>query len=35
MGNSPSGDLSWWGIVVVGNCHGGELVGSCPGGDLS
>ena len=29
MGSCPSGDLSWWGIVLVGSSLGGEL--SCWG----
>ena len=32
MGNCPSGDLSWWGVVLVGSCPG---LGSCPSGELS
>ena len=43
MSSSPSGELSWWGIVLVGNCPisgelfwcGVVLVGSRPGGELS
>ena len=46
MGNCPSGELSWWGIVlvevilvgncpIVGNCPGIVLVGNCPSGELS
>ena len=31
MGNCPSGELSVWGIVRVGNCP----VGNCPSGELS
>ena len=38
----PGGELSWWGIVLVGSCPVGEvswsgvvLVGTCPGGELS
>ena len=31
VGNCPSGELSWLGIVLVGIV----LVGSCPGGELS
>ena len=46
MENCPSGELSWWGIVLVrivlvGNCPSGELswwgivlVGNCHGGEL-
>ena len=29
MGSCPSGELSWWGIILVGSCPGG------PGGELS
>ena len=48
MGNCPGGEvvlvgeLSWWGVVLVGSHPGGELswwgvvlVGSHPGGELS
>ena len=37
MGSCPSGELSWWGVVLVGSCPGAGvvLVGSCPGGELS
>ena len=37
MGNCPSGELSWWGVVLVGSCPGGGivLVGNYPGGELS
>ena len=31
VGNCPSGELSVWGIVRVGNCP----VGNCPSGELS
>ena len=24
-GNCPSEELSWWGVILVGNCPGGEL----------
>ena len=40
--NGPSGELSWWGIILVGSCPGGELslwgvvlVGNRPSGELS
>ena len=38
MRTCPSGELSWWGValvgvVLVGNCPGGSyLVGNCPVG---
>ena len=37
MGSYPSGELSWWEVVLVGSCPGGRvvLVGSCPDGELS
>ena len=46
VGNSVDGELSWWGVVLVGNSPGGGrelllswwgifLVGSCPGGQQS
>ena len=38
VGNSPGGELSWWGIFLVGNelsWWGIVLVGNCPGGELS
>ena len=45
MGKSPGGELSWWGIVLVGSCPSelskrvfvlvGVFLVSCPGGDLS
>ena len=42
MGSCPGGELSIWGVALVGNCPGGELsqwrivlVGSCPSGELS
>ena len=31
MGTFPSGELSWWGVVLVGII----LVGSCPSGEFS
>ena len=34
MGSCPSGELSWWGIVLVGN-WGVVLVGNCASGELS
>ena len=30
-GSLPGGNLSWWGVVLVGVV----LVGNCPGGELS
>ena len=27
MGSCPSGELSWWGVVLVGSRPGGELSG--------
>ena len=34
MGSCPVGVLSWWGVVQVGTCPGGELsrMGIRPGG---
>ena len=32
MGNCPGGELSKWGIVLVGSC---PIAGSHPGGELS
>ena len=41
MGSFPSWVLSWWGVILAGNCPGGEfsllgvvLVGSCPSWEL-
>ena len=32
LGSSPSGELSWWEVVLVGNCPGGVVLEeSCPG----
>ena len=34
MGNSPGGELSLWGIVLVGNCPGRSYpLGSCSSGN--
>ena len=36
MGSCPSGELSWWGVVLVGNCLGEELSdGELSSGELS
>ena len=42
MGSCPSGELSWWGVVLVGSRPAGKfslwgivLKGSCPGGESS
>ena len=37
MGSWPSGESSWWGALLVGNCPGVDVVleGSCPAGESS
>ena len=33
---TPSGELSWWGVFLVGSCPGGELSGwELSSGELS